>query len=127
MQTKKRKINNYYEHAVTFKSRIAYVYFKKVPTFLNTPNNYRKCNNIYDYYKVIRKENINSEDLESERIVYALAPEEMFIFILGLSGKTLSEYTFNRYSDCIEKYNLDLDKIRQIVFKIENFDVIEIQ
>lgn len=117
----KRRINNYTEHSKTFKSRIAYVYFKKVPTFLNTSNNYRKCKNIYAYYKIIRSGNINCSDLKPNKIVYALLPEEMFIFILGLSGKPLNEYTFNIYSNCIEKYNLDMRKIKEIVNKIDSF------
>ena len=76
---------------------------------------------IYAYYKIIRSGNINWNDLKPNKIVYALIPEEMFIFILGLSGKPLNEYTFNIYNNCIEKYNLDIGKIKDIVKKIDNF------
>lgn len=119
----KRKYNNYQEHGRTYKRRIAYVYLKKVPTFLNTAQVYKRCNNIYEYYKIVRrKENYDKEDLKPNNIVYALTPEEMFIFILGLSGKYLSEDIIYWYSYYIEKFDLDKEKIIDIIFTINDLE-----
>lgn len=115
----KRRYNHYTEHAQTFKKRIAYVYFKKVPTFLNVDGMYKRCNNIYEFYKTVRtSEEIDEAELEPTKIVYALTTEEMFIFILGLSGKYLGGDFQSRYGVYIEKYSLNIDKIKEIISRI---------
>ena len=119
----KRKYNHYEEHARTYKKRIAYVYFKKVPTYLNTAELYKRCENIYEFYKIIRpEEKINEEDLKPDKIVYALTPEEVFIFILGLSGKYLCGDIINWYEEFIVKFDLDKDKIRNIISRINDLE-----
>lgn len=115
----KRKYNNYQEHIQTYKKRIAYVYFKKVPTYLNTGKAYKRCDDIYDFYRSIRTEKeFNQEEITPEKIVYSLTLEETFIFILGLSGKKLYDEMLEKYTNYLEKFELNINTIKEIILKI---------
>ena len=99
-----------------FKMLIIYVYLNTVPTFIYKNNERIKINNIYDYYKLLRKNEIK----EGENIVYELTQEELFIFIMGLSGKIINDNLFVSYAEYIEKYKIDKQKVIEIVSLIND-------
>ena len=90
---------------------IIYVYLKTVPTFIYKKGKRIKLNNIYQYYKVIRNKPIKNKN----NIIYDLSKEEIFIFIMGLSGKKINDNLFEVYSVYVEKYNIDKAKVMKII------------
>lgn len=112
----KRKYNTYPEisynnYEYIFKMLIIYVYLKTVPTFIYKKGKRIKLNNIYQYYKVIRNKPIKNKN----NIIYDLSKEEIFIFIMGLSGKKINDNLFEVYSVYVEKYNIDKAKVMKII------------
>lgn len=117
----KRKYNTYPEFFYNnsdyiFKMIIIYVYLKTVPTFIYKNGKRVKLDNIYQFYSVVRKEPIENK----KNIIYDLSKEEIFIFIMGLSGKKIDDNLFELYSMYIEKYNIDKTKVMEIIYLINN-------
>lgn len=118
----KRRYNTYPEYSyenptLIFKMLIVYVYIKTVPTFLYIDNNRIKIKDIYDFYKIIHGIEINDDN---ENIIQNITKEELFIFIMGLSGKKIGENLYELYSNYIEKYNIDIKKVDKILEEISN-------
>ena len=112
----KREYNTYPEifynnSEYVFKMLMVYVYLKTVPTFIYKNEKRIKLDNIYQYYKVVRKEPVKNK----KNIIYDLSKEEMFIFIMGLSGKMINDNLFEIYSDYIEKYSIDKTRVTEII------------
>jgi len=117
----KREYNTYPEifynnSEYIFKMLMIYVYLKTVPTFIYNNGKRIKLDNIYQYYKVVRKEPVKNK----KNVIYDLSKEEIFIFIMGLSGKMINDNLFEIYSDYIEKYNIDKTKVIEIIQLINN-------
>ena len=92
------------------KYKIPYAYLKSVPTYIND----KHFNNIVEYYQFI-KQKAKISDLDKDNIIYKLTPEEVFIFILGLSMKRIDRKVLNRYNGFIEKYNLDENRLSELI------------
>lgn len=107
--------NLYKNSTLIFKMLIVYVYLNTVPTFLYINNNRIKIDNIYKFYHIINKEKIKEEN-----IIERIAKEELFIFIMGLSGKKIDENLYKLYSNYIKKYNIDTKKVDSILKQINN-------
>ena len=92
---------------------IVYVYLNTVPTFLYINNNRIKIDNILKFYKIV-----NEGEIKEENIIERITKEELFIFIMGLSGKKIDENLYELYSKYIEKYNIDTKKVDNILKQI---------
>lgn len=103
----------YKNSTLIFKMLIVYVYLNTVPTFLYINNNRIKIDNIYKFYKMI-----NEGKIKEENIIERITKEELFIFIMGLSGKKIDEKLYELYSNYIEKYNIDTKKVDNILKQI---------
>ena len=115
----KRKCKYYhwykYNDSEYNKYKIPYAYLKSVPTYVNR----KRFNNIVEYYKFIKEKNKINE-LDKDNILYKLTLEETFIFILGLSMKSIDTNILSRYDDFIEKYGIDKRKLAKLIDFIEN-------
>lgn len=115
-----RKSNYYHylEEDEEIKYRIPYAYLNSVRTFING----KIFKDIRGYYKYIR--NIpKSQKLskgEENHIIYNLSIEEIFIFILGLSKKKINNYIMIKYLHYIEKYDLNVNKLEQVINKFNS-------
>lgn len=103
----------YKNFTLIFKMLIVYVYLNTVPTFLYINNNRIKIDNIYKFYKIV-----NEGEIKEENIIERITKEELFIFIMGLSGKKIDENLYELYSNYIEKYNIDTKKVDNILKQI---------
>ncbi len=115
---RKRNYYHYLKNDEYWKYKIPYAYFKLVRTFING----LVFTNICEYYKYIRNmpQNRKISEVEKERIIYILCPEEIFIFILGLSKKYIDYNILTDYAYYINKYNLNIDKLKKIIDYIGN-------
>lgn len=114
----KRKYYSYPEYSYKnareiFKMMIVYVYLRTVPTFVFKENKRIKLSNIYEYYKLVRGKQIK----EKNNILNELTKEEIFIFVMGLSGKKINENLYQVYDWYILKYNINLEKVEEILSK----------
>lgn len=103
----------YKNSRLIFKMLIVYVYLNTVPTFLYINNNRIKIDNILKFYKIV-----NEGEIKEENIIERITKEELFIFIMGLSGKKIDENLYELYSKYIEKYNIDTKKVDNILKQI---------
>lgn len=103
----------YKNSTLIFKMLIVYVYLNTVPTFLYINNNRIKIDNIYKFYKIV-----SEGEIKEENIIERITKEELFIFIMGLSGKKIDENLYELYSNYIEKYNIDTKKVDNILKQI---------
>ncbi len=103
----------YKNSRLIFKMLIVYVYLNTVPTFLYINNNRIKIDNILKFYKIV-----NEGEIKGENIIERITKEELFIFIMGLSGKKIDENLYELYSKYIEKYNIDTKKVDNILKQI---------
>ena len=115
----KRRYNTYPEYNYNnsdyiFKMLIVYVYLQTVPTFIYKKSGRTKLDNIYEYYRLVRKKPIENK----KNIIDDLSREEMFIFIMGLSGKKINENLFELYSSYIKKYKINKRKVIEILNSI---------
>lgn len=112
-----RKSNYYHylEEDEQIKYRIPYAYLNSVRTFIND----KTFKNIRGYYKYIRNipKNQKLSKGEENHIIYNLSIEEIFIFILGLSKKKINNDILTKYLYYIEKYNLNVNKLEEVVNK----------
>lgn len=107
---------HYLEDDEKLKRKIAYAYLNSVRTFIND----KTFKSIRGYYKYIRKipKNKKLSKGEENHIIYNLSIEEIFIFILGLSKKTINYKILENYIYYIEKYNLDTEKLNEVIEKL---------
>ena len=103
----------YKNSRLIFKMLIVYVYLNTVLTFLYINNNRIKIDNILKFYKIV-----NEGEIKGENIIERITKEELFIFIMGLSGKKIDENLYELYSKYIEKYNIDTKKVDNILKQI---------
>lgn len=103
----------YNNSTLIFKMLVVYVYLNIVPTFLYINNNRIKIDNIDKFYKIV-----NEGEIKEENIIEKITKEELFIFIMGLSGKKIDEKLYELYSNYIEKYNIDTKKVDNILKQI---------
>ena len=103
----------YNNSTLIFKMLVVYVYLNTVPTFLYINNNRIKIDNIDKFYKIV-----NEGEIKEENIIEKITKEELFIFIMGLSGKKIDEKLYELYSNYIEKYNIDTKKVDNILKQI---------
>lgn len=116
----KRKYYTYPEYFYNnsneiYKMLIIYVYLNTVPTFIFKKDGRTKVDSIHEYYKIIRTEKIKNKN----NILNELTKEEIFIFIMGLSGKKIDENLYNLYDWYILKYNINTNKVTEILNKIK--------
>lgn len=115
----KRKYYTYPEYAYKesrkiYRMLIIYVYLKTVPTFIFKGEKRIKLNNIFEYYRLVRGKKIKDKN----DILNELTKEEIFIFIMGLSGKKIDENLYELYDWYIAKYGIDIDKVTEILNKL---------
>ena len=115
----KRKYYTYPEYAYKearkiYRMLIIYVYLKTVPTFIFKGEKRIKLNNIFEYYRLVRGKKIKDKN----SILNELTKEEIFIFIMGLSGKKIDENLYELYDWYIAKYGIDIDKVTEILNKL---------
>lgn len=98
-----------------YKKLIVYVYLKTVPTFIYKNNMRVKVSNIYEFYELIR----NKENNDNKNILNEFTKEEIFIFIMGLSGKTIDNKLYDLYEWYILKYNINIKEVEKILGKMK--------
>lgn len=116
----KRKYYTYPEYfylnpTFIFKMLIVYVYLNTVPTFIYINKKRIKIANIYEFYKLV-----NSQEIKKENVIERITKEELFIFIMGLSGKKIDQHLYELYSSYIKKYEIDIKKVDMILNQIGN-------
>ena len=105
----------YYHHLkkdVYLKYQIPYAYLKSVRTFING----KVFKNIVEFYQYVSppsKAKISKKDYDD--ILFKANIEEIFVFILGLSRKTIDISIIEKYADVIKKYNINDKKLRRII------------
>ena len=115
----KRKYYTYSEYFYTnpeeiYKKLILYVYLKTVPTFISKNNMRVKISNIYEFYELIR----NKKNNDRKNILNEITKEEIFIFIMGLSGKIINDKLYDLYNWYILKYNINIKEVDKILGRI---------
>lgn len=116
----RRKVN-YYHYLMKYEElryQIPYAYLKSVRSFVGK----HIFKNIFEYYRYIKK--IPSKKILEKNdevyVLYKLSDEEVFIFILGLSMKSIDKNILIEYKDYIEKYKLNEKTLYRLIEYIEN-------
>ena len=74
-----------------------------------------KVSNIYEFYELIRNKGNN----DNKNILNEFTKEEIFIFIMGLSGKTIDNKLYDLYEWYVLKYNINIKEVEKILGKMK--------
>ncbi len=114
----RRKNYEWSENMYSFKMKIIYCYLLTVKTFIEYSEGMFVTKDLIQFHKLVNDQ--SNFNFTSDNIIRYVSKEELFVFVIELSRRTITPNLLYKYRDLIDELGMDRALIIHISNKVKN-------